>query len=74
MNAFAGAGGTSQGFHVVAFMKPLICRTRATSEGTSFSKWGKQAMEKSHETDESDNGCYCSLDVCVCGAALLRLV
>jgi hypothetical protein len=47
---------------------------RATSEGTSFSKWGKQAMEKSHEADGSDNSCYRSLDICVCGAALLRLV
>jgi class 3 adenylate cyclase len=47
---------------------------RATGEGTSFSKWGKQVMEKSHEADESDNRCYCSLDVCVCGAALLWLV
>ena len=51
-----------------------LSQWRATSEVTSFSKWGKQAMEKSHEADESDNRCYCSLDVCVCGAALLRLV
>jgi hypothetical protein len=55
--------------------EPLICRQwRATSEGTSFSKWGKQVMEKGHEADESDNRCYCSLDICVCGAALLWLV
>src|ERR1700692_2338625 len=33
-----------------------------------------KVTEKSHEADESDNSCYCSLDVCVCGAALLRLV
>jgi hypothetical protein len=74
MNAFAGAGGTPQGFHVVAFMKPLICRNARDKRRHIVSKWGKQAMEKSHETDESDNGRYCNLDVCVCGAALLRLV
>jgi hypothetical protein len=48
-----------------------LSQWRTTNEGTSFSKWGKQVTEKSHEADESDNSCYCSLDVCVCGAALL---
>jgi class 3 adenylate cyclase len=51
-----------------------LSQWRAASEGTSFSKWGKQVMEKIHEADASDNRCYCSLDVRVCGAALLRLV
>jgi hypothetical protein len=39
-----------------------------------FSKWGKQVTEKVHEADESDDSCYCNLDVCVYGVALLRLV
>src|ERR1700755_105216 len=42
-----------------------LSQWRATSEGTSFSKWGKQVTEKSHEADESDNSCYWSIDVCV---------
>jgi hypothetical protein len=69
------AGSISQGFHVVTFVKRLICRNaRDKRRQIVFKMGGKQVTEKSHEADESDDSCYCSLDVCVCGAALLRLL
>jgi hypothetical protein len=69
------AGSASQVFHVVTFVKPLIYRNGARPEKAHrFSEWGKQVTEKSHEAGESDNSCDWSLDVCVCGAALLRLL
>jgi hypothetical protein len=59
-------GNTSQIFHIVPVKLSVY---RATSKG------GEQVIaEESHEADESHDSCYCSLDVCVCGAALLRLV
>jgi hypothetical protein len=59
----------------VEFVKPLIYRNGAPPAAAHrFQDGGKQVTEKSHEADETDNGCYWSLDVCVRGAALLRLV
>ena len=58
----------------VTFVKRLIYRNARDERRHIVFKVGKQAMEKIHEADEPDNSCCCNLDICVCGAALLRLV
>jgi hypothetical protein len=68
------AGSTSQVLHVVTFVKLIYRNGARPAKAHRFQNGAKQVTEKSHEADESDNSCYWSLDVCVCGAALLRLL
>jgi hypothetical protein len=69
-----GHGSIFQVFHVRDVREALIYRNVRDQQRQTVFKGGEQKTEESHEADESDNNCYCSLDVWVCGAALLQLV
>jgi hypothetical protein len=58
----------------VTFVKRLIYRNARRAKAHRFQSGASRQWRKNHEADESDNSCYCSLDICMCGAAFLRLV